>query len=212
MIVEITKRPQGEAAAHGRVVEVLEDLRPSDLAARFAILRHDLPQEFPPDVLHAANLFAPDVLPADSAGPRGPARPAVGNHRRRGRQGFRRCGIRRTGARRRMAARGGHCRCQPLRAPSAAQLDAEARSRATSVYFPDRVIPMLPEHLSNHLCSLMPHVERLAFVCDMRVSKAGKLGKSRFLRGGDSLACTAHLRSGLGASSTTGPSRRSPMT
>ncbi len=59
-------------------------------------------------------------------------------------------------------------------------LDAEARARATSVYFPDRVLPMLPEHLSNHLCSLMPHVERLAFVCDMRVSKSGKLGRTRF--------------------------------
>ena len=60
------------------------------------------------------------------------------------------------------------------------ELDTEARARATSVYFPDRVIPMLPEHLSNHLCSLMPRVERLAFVCDMRVGKTGKPGKSRF--------------------------------
>ncbi len=59
-------------------------------------------------------------------------------------------------------------------------LDIEARARATSVYFPDRVLPMLPEHLSNHLCSLMPHVERLAFVCDMRVSKTGKPGRTRF--------------------------------
>ena len=59
-------------------------------------------------------------------------------------------------------------------------LDQEARGRATSVYFPDRVIPMLPERLSNHLCSLMPQVERLAFVCDMRVSKTGKLSRSSF--------------------------------
>ena len=59
-------------------------------------------------------------------------------------------------------------------------LDVEARARATSVYFPDRVLPMLPEHLSNHLCSLMPQVERLAFVCDMRVSKAGMPGRTRF--------------------------------
>ena len=59
VIVEITKRPQGEAPAHGRIVEVLEDVRPSDIAARFAILRHDLPQEFPPAVLHAANRVRP---------------------------------------------------------------------------------------------------------------------------------------------------------
>src|SRR5271168_1155731 len=61
VIVEVTKRPQGEAPAHGRIVEVLADLRPSDLAARFAILRHDLPQEFPAEVLRDADLYAPDV-------------------------------------------------------------------------------------------------------------------------------------------------------
>jgi ribonuclease R len=42
------------------------------------------------------------------------------------------------------------------------------------------VIPMLPEHLSNHLCSLMPDVERLAFVCDMRVGKTGMPGRAHF--------------------------------
>src|SRR6202000_1725649 len=54
--------------AHGRVVEVLENLRPSDLAARFAILRHDLPQEFPPEVIHGADRFAPEVQAADREG------------------------------------------------------------------------------------------------------------------------------------------------
>src|SRR5260370_40189952 len=60
VIVEITRRPHGDVPAHGRVVEVLANLRPSDLAARFAILRHDLPEEFPPDVLHEADLFSLD--------------------------------------------------------------------------------------------------------------------------------------------------------
>src|SRR6202034_2146565 len=55
VVVELTKRPQGERPAQGRIVEVLENLRPSDLAARFAILRHDLPQEFPPEVVEQAN-------------------------------------------------------------------------------------------------------------------------------------------------------------
>ena len=49
-------------------MEVLKNLRPSDLAARFAILRHDLPQEFPTEVTDAANRFAPDVLAADRQG------------------------------------------------------------------------------------------------------------------------------------------------
>ena len=56
VVVEVTKRPQGDAPAQGRIVELLDNLRPSDLAARFAILRHDLPQEFPPEVLREAGL------------------------------------------------------------------------------------------------------------------------------------------------------------
>lgn len=52
-------------------------------------------------------------------------------------------------------------------------LDAEAWTRGTSVYLPDRVIPMLPEALSNHLCSLRPRQARLALVCEMRVDRAG---------------------------------------
>jgi ribonuclease R len=179
VIVEVTKRPQGESAAQGRIVEVLEDLRPSDLAARFAILRHDLPQEFPPEVIAAANRFAPEVQAAD----------------RDGREDLRDLPL--------VTIDGEDARdfddavyAEPIRGGGwrlvvaiadvsnyvryGTELDVEARSRATSVYFPDRVIPMLPEHLSNHLCSLMPRVERLAFVCDMRVSKNGKPGKSRF--------------------------------
>lgn len=52
-------------------------------------------------------------------------------------------------------------------------LDAEARNRGNSVYFPRRVVPMLPEALSNDLCSLRPGEDRLALVCDMRVARRG---------------------------------------
>ncbi|HEX6691054.1 MAG TPA: ribonuclease R, partial [Burkholderiales bacterium] len=54
-------------------------------------------------------------------------------------------------------------------------LDADARERGTSVYFPRRVIPMLPEKLSNGLCSLNPNVDRLAMVCEMKVSPEGQI-------------------------------------
>ena len=60
-------------------------------------------------------------------------------------------------------------------------LDKEAIKRGTSVYFPDRVVPMLPEVLSNGLCSLNPKVERLCMVCDMRVSAEGKVTRSNFV-------------------------------
>jgi len=59
-------------------------------------------------------------------------------------------------------------------------LDADARERGNSVYFPRRVIPMLPEKLSNGLCSLNPNVERLCMVCDMAISATGVIKQYRF--------------------------------
>ncbi|MCX8018417.1 MAG: ribonuclease R, partial [Rhodocyclaceae bacterium] len=64
--------------------------------------------------------------------------------------------------------------------PDGSALDREARLRGNSVYFPRRVIPMLPEKLSNGLCSLNPQVERLAMVCDMNISASGAIRHYRF--------------------------------
>ena len=179
VIVEVTKRPQGESPAQGRIVEVLNGLRPSDLAARFAILRHDLPQEFPPEVLEQANRFAPDVSLEDIEG-RVDLRPlplvTIDGEDARDFDDAVYAEAQAGGGWRLIVAIADVSNYVRYGTP----LDLEARARATSVYFPDRVIPMLPENLSNHLCSLMPRVARLAFVCDMHVSKAGKLSKSRF--------------------------------
>ncbi len=62
-------------------------------------------------------------------------------------------------------------------------LDEEAAARGNSVYFPERVVPMLPEALSNGLCSLKPQVDRLAMVCEMELSAAGNLNKYHFFEG-----------------------------
>ncbi|WP_137818580.1 ribonuclease R [Pseudomonas sp. 2FG] len=59
-------------------------------------------------------------------------------------------------------------------------LDDEAQVRGNSVYFPERVVPMLPEQLSNGLCSLNPQVDRLAMVCEMTISKTGKMTDYQF--------------------------------
>ena len=62
-------------------------------------------------------------------------------------------------------------------------LDDEARLRGNSVYFPDRVIPMLPESLSNGLCSLRPCEDRLCLGCELIVTGAGRVHRSRFFEG-----------------------------
>ena len=62
-------------------------------------------------------------------------------------------------------------------------LDVEAQTRATSIYFPGHVVPMLPETLSNGLCSLNPDVDRLAIVCDMTINAKGIVISSEFSEG-----------------------------
>ena len=69
-------------------------------------------------------------------------------------------------------------------------LDLEARRRGNSVYLPDRVVPMLPEALSNGICSLVPNAPRLALVCDMQVSRAGRVSRYRF----DEAVIESHAR------------------
>lgn len=64
--------------------------------------------------------------------------------------------------------------------PPHSPLDKEAQNRSTSVYFPNYVIPMLPEALSNDLCSLKPHVTRLALVCEMTISSTGRTSSYQF--------------------------------
>jgi exoribonuclease II len=75
-------------------------------------------------------------------------------------------------------------------------IDVDAYDRATSVYFPRRVIPMLPEKLSNGLCSLNPEVERLCMVCDMFITAWGEVQRLPVLPGCDVQPCALHVHRG----------------
>ncbi len=66
--------------------------------------------------------------------------------------------------------------------PVDSALDSEAARRGNSVYFPGKVVPMLPEALSNGICSLNPHVDRLCMVAEMALTADGKISRSRFYR------------------------------
>jgi ribonuclease R len=66
--------------------------------------------------------------------------------------------------------------------PWDSQLDMEARERGTSVYFPDRVIPMLPKELSEDLCSLKPGLDRPAFTVEMQMSQRGRRSSAKFYK------------------------------
>jgi ribonuclease R len=178
VIARITRHAGSVSAAQATVIKRLDPDRPVELATESAIARFDLPHEFPAAALREAQAFGLQV-DAREAAARVDLRelPLVtidGEDARdfddavyaeRHAAGFRLIVA--------IADVSHYVR------PGTA-LDAEALKRSTSVYFPTRVLPMLPTALSDHLCSLAPHVDRLCFAADMVVSKTGSLTSARF--------------------------------
>ncbi|MEX0734588.1 MAG: ribonuclease R [Steroidobacteraceae bacterium] len=177
-VVEIIEQPSRDRDPVGRVLRVLPESGGADTAIDLAIASYGLSHEFPPDALAEARQFGHEISAAARSGREDlRALPLVTIDGEDARDfddavwaednaaGFRLIVA--------IADVSHYVR------PGTA-LDAEARTRATSVYFPNRVLPMLPEELSNHLCSLMPDVDRHCKVCDMQVSRAGVVSRSRF--------------------------------
>ncbi len=179
VVVEITDPPSQHRGPLGAVRSVLgERLQPS-LLVEMAIASYDLPNEWPAAALHDAAQLEPEVTAAE----------------REGRVDLRQLPlVTIDGADARdfddavyaEPRRGGGWRLivaiadvsHYVRIGSA--LDKEAEERGTSTYFPGFVVPMLPETLSNGICSLNPKVERLCMVCDMQVDASGEVAKSKF--------------------------------
>jgi ribonuclease R len=179
VIAEITSPPSGHRGPLGEIVAVLgERLLPS-LAVEMAIASHNLPHEFPAEVTRQAEEVEPQVTAAE----------------RTGRTDLRKLPL--------VTIDGADARdfddavfAEPLEqggfrlivaiadvshyVPVGTALDKEAYDRSTSTYFPGFVVPMLPETLSNGICSLNPKVERLCMVCDMTVDVEGEVVRSKF--------------------------------
>jgi ribonuclease R len=184
VVVEIVQQPQRHVQPVGRVIEVLGAIDDPGMEIEIAVRKFSVPHEFDPQTLAAAQALPEAVAPRD----------------RRGRVDLRDVPL--------VTIDGEDARdfddavyCEPLGAgrrkwrlvvaiadvghyvePGGA-LDREAQLRSTSVYFPRRVIPMLPEKLSNGLCSLNPQVDRLVLVADMVIDARGHVSAYQFYPG-----------------------------
>ncbi|WP_417225281.1 ribonuclease R [Amphritea sp.] len=174
VVVELITPPSKRAKATARVTEVLGDHMAPGMEIKVAIHNYDIPNEWNDAIRQEVSEFGPDV--PDSA---------IEN-----RVDLRDLPL--------VTIDGEDAKdfddavyCEPIRSGGwrlwvaiadvssyvhpGSQLDIEAHLRGNSVYFPEFVVPMLPEILSNGLCSLNPDVNRLAMVCEMTISDAGKL-------------------------------------
>ncbi len=178
VVLEILSQPSKHAQPVGRIIEVLGNYADPGMEIEIALRKHDLPNEFPHDAKQQAERFSPTVKAEDYAG-REDVRQlplvTIDGETARDFDDAVYCEPAGNGFRLVVAIADVSSYVQ-----SGDALDREAINRGNSVYFPRRVIPMLPEELSNGLCSLNPNVERLCMVCDMQIDAAGNIVKYRF--------------------------------
>jgi ribonuclease R len=178
VIVEITDQPTTQRGPMGRILAVLGERLTPSLVVEMAIASHDLPHEWPAAALRDAAQVEPEVATAEIKGRVDlRATPLVtidgedakdfddAVYAEPNGKGFRLI----------VAIADVSHYVQPGSA-----IDEEAYNRSTSVYFPGFVVPMLPETLSNGICSLNPKVERLCMVCDMQIDADGEVVHSKF--------------------------------
>jgi ribonuclease R len=173
ILVEVTHGPQGGEAARGKIVSVLADSLNSTTDDPYIIVKHKLRENFPDEVIAEAEAVPSSIQKSDL----------------KGREDLRELPfVTIDGADARdfddaVCAKtlpGGAIRLWVAVADVAhyvtfgSAIDTEAYARGTSVYFPHRVLPMLPERLSNGLCSLNPHEDRLVMVAEIDFDSSGR--------------------------------------
>jgi ribonuclease R len=177
----LTSYPDARRVAHGVVEERLGFLGEPGVDIEIVLRSHRLPPRFPEPIVAEAERFPEEVRKEDLAGRRD-----FREHRivtidgetakdfddavevERTEKGFR---------------LGVHIADVSHYVTEGSGLDDEARSRGTSVYFPGRVLPMLPERLSNGLCSLNPHVDRLVLSAILELDTQGRVASAEFVHG-----------------------------
>jgi ribonuclease R len=179
--VRLTSFPDARRVAHGVVEERLGFLGEPGVDVEIVLRSHNLPPRFPRPVIEEAERFPSEVRTED----------LLGRHDFRGRRIVTIDGetakdfddaveVERTPAGFRL---GVHIADVSHYVAEGTALDDEARSRGTSVYFPGRVLPMLPEHLSNGLCSLNPRVDRLVLSALLETDRKGRVVSAEFVKG-----------------------------
>jgi len=178
VIARIVRRPGPASPGVARIEKRLDPDRPVELATESAIARFDLPCEFPAAALREAQAFGDRVDPRALKGRvdlRDMPLVTIDGESARDFDDAVYAEPHPGGFRLVVAIADVSHYVRP-----GTELDRAAQERGTSVYFPTRVLPMLPTALSDHLCSLAPHVDRLCFAADMIVSRRGALKSAKF--------------------------------
>ncbi|MDR1425211.1 MAG: ribonuclease R [Azoarcus sp.] len=176
--VELIAQPSRTSRPVGRIVEVLGNYADPGMEIEIALRKHELPFEFSAEA-RAQTRKLPDVVRKKDRTGRvdvtGLPLVTIDGDTARDFDDAVYCERRGKGWRLLVAIADVSHYVEP-----GSPLDVDARERGNSVYFPRRVIPMLPEKLSNGLCSLNPQVERLCMVADINISARGEIGEYRF--------------------------------
>lgn len=173
VVVAITEYPTIRSQAIGKIVETLGDHMAPGMEIDIALRSHDLPFEWPKEVIAASKKIGEEVADADKKGRLDLRQtPLVTIDGVDARDFDDAVYCEHTGKHWRLLVAIADVSHYVIKDEA---LDKEALNRGTSVYFPKQVIPMLPEVLSNGLCSLNPHVDRLCMVCEIRIKDNGKV-------------------------------------
>ena len=181
VVVELVEQPSKYQAPIGKVVELLGQYADPGMEIEIALRKHELPHEFSPEAKAQARKIPDKVRKKDMADRediRDLPLVTIDGETARDFDDAVYCAREGRGFRLVVAI----ADVSHYVTPDSA-LDQDARERGNSVYFPRRVIPMLPEKLSNGLCSLNPQVDRLCMVCDMSISATGAIKQYRFYPG-----------------------------